>query len=69
MDIFTGIIAEGLFYHLIQLPGALIRWIFSDRKRTFNEIWKEDQTYKNGFIGFSLFLGGLFIYGLHINFG
>lgn len=61
LDFLVIVVVEILFYYLIQYPGAGIRWLLAGGKRSFKTILKEDQTYKNGFAGYSFFVVVLLI--------
>lgn len=54
------IIFEFIFVFIFQYPGAFIRWIFLRKKRSFENILKEDAWVNSGFaIIFILMIIGL----------
>lgn len=54
------IVFEFVFVFIFQYPGAFIRWIFLRKKRSFENILKEDAWANSGFaIVFILMIIGL----------
>lgn len=62
-DILATFFAEIIINFLFSFPGAVIRWIFSNHKKSIKEIWKDDM-FTNATIGIVFFLSviGLFVY-------
>ena len=42
MDTIITILVEGVLYYLFSYPGAAIRWILSNKEKSFREILSED---------------------------
>lgn len=55
MDSIGSAIVEFILYALFLVPGALIRWVFLHKNKTFGQILKEDP-YTNGFVGLFVFI-------------
>ena len=44
-------VIEFILVYLLRYPGAVTRWIFSDRKRGIKELLKDDWYYNAGITG------------------
>ncbi len=44
------IVIEFILHFVLAFPGALMRWLFSDKSKSIKEVWK-DNIYGNSIIG------------------
>ena len=49
-EILISFIAGAIIIYLFRYPGAMIRWLLSNKNKSFNEILSED-IFINSFVG------------------
>jgi hypothetical protein len=50
LEFMLQFILEILFYGLISFPGAVIRWLFSSKKRSIRQMYRDD-LFSNAAVG------------------
>lgn len=57
------ILAEAFVTYVLDIPGALVRWLFNGCKGRFSEVWMDDSSW-NSFIGFVVLTAAVVVYNL-----
>jgi hypothetical protein len=55
IEFLVQVIVEAIFHGVLGFPGAVIRWMFSSRKKSIMQIYKDD-IFINATVG-GIFLG------------